>query len=174
MYDATCSVLQAPVLARDIMTTKLVTLRPGMDVFDAIDLLLENAISGAPVIDDDGNFVGVFTEKDCLSILVQSVYDLHPTTKIDAFIERHPHTVDEQTDLLTIAQIFLRNPFRRVPVLRDGKLVGIIARRDILRAAHDIMHDLMRNGATVSSSPHERNTLLYLSSLVERHEAPIA
>jgi len=173
MNEVPGSVLQAPVLAKDIMTTKLVTLRPGMDVFDAIDLLLKNAISGAPVVDDDGKFVGVFTEKDCLSILVKSVYDLHPTSKIDAFIERRPHTVDEQTDLLTIAQIFLRNPFRRVPVLRDGKLVGIIARRDVLRAAHDIMHQMMRNGASLSAASREKRTLLYLSSLVERHEAPI-
>ncbi len=152
-----------PLLAKDIMTRRVITLRPGMDVFDAIELLLKNQISGAPVVDDDGNLVGMFTEKDCLSILVQAVYDHHPTTKIDPFVKHDLTVVDEQTDMLTVAQIFLQNTFRRVPVVRDGKkLVGIIARRDILRAAHDIM-------AVV---PKQENPLLYLSSLMERHESP--
>ena len=151
------------VTAKDIMATNLVTVRPDMDVFDAIELLLKNKVSGAPVVDENGQFIGVFSEKDCLSLLVNAVYDQHPTSKIYAFVVTQPHTVQEDTDLLTIAQIFLRHPFRRLPVLRDGKLVGQISRRDVLKAAHDIM----------AIAPEKENPLLYLSSLMERHEAPI-
>ena len=162
MNDANRAISE-PLTAKDIMATNLVTLCPDMDVFDAIELLLKNQVSGAPVVDTDGQFVGVFSEKDCLSLLVKSVYDQHPTSKIKAFVVTDPQVVQEETDLLTIAQIFLRNPFRRLPVLRDGTLVGQISRRDVLRAAHDIM----------AIAPEKENALRYLSSLMERHEAPI-
>ena len=55
--------MQGPAVAQDIMVTNLVTLAPSMDVFDAIDLLLKNRVSGAPVIDDQGEFLGVFSEQ---------------------------------------------------------------------------------------------------------------
>jgi len=156
--------MSSPPIARNIMTTKLVTLSPQMDIFDAIGLLLKHKISGAPVVDDEGNFVGIFSEKDCLSVIVKAVYEQLPTAKLFAFVSTDIHTVEEDTDLLSIAQIFLNNPFRRVPVLRGEKLVGQISRRDVLSAAHKIM----------AVAPDQDTALLYLSSLVERSEAPIA
>ena len=153
-----------PPLAKDIMATKLVTLSPQMDIFDAIGLLLKHKVSGAPVVDDEGKFVGIFSEKDCLSVIVKAVYEQLPTTKLFAFVSTDVYTIDEEADLLTIAQIFLNRPFRRVPVLRSEKLVGQISRRDVLSAAHKIM----------TVAPDHNTALLYLSSLVDRSEAPIA
>lgn len=152
-------------LARDIMVTKLVTITPETDVFDAIGLLLKHGISGAPVVNaQDGRFIGVFTEKDCMQVIVEAAYEQLPTTEVMPFVSTETRTVDEETDLLTIAQIFLDNPFRRVPVLRDGKLVGQISRRDVLKAAHKLM---------AVEAKHHASPLLYLSSLVEHGQDPI-
>lgn len=156
--------MNRPLLAKDIMVTRLVTLSPHMDVFDAIGLLLRHKISGAPVIDESRRLLGVFSEKSCMSVLVEATYDQLPTTKLFAFMDTEPRTVSEETDLLTIAQIFKETETRRLPVLRDGVLVGQISRRDVLRAAHQMN----------AIAPDRESALLYLSSLFDRQEAPIA
>ena len=124
-----------PIVAKEIMVTKLVTLSPDMDVFDAIGLLLKHRISGAPVIDSDWNLVGIFSEKDSMRVLLEAAYDQLPTTQLFAFMDTDVRTINEETDLLTIAQIFRTTPYRRLPVLRDDKLVGQVSRRDVLQAA---------------------------------------
>lgn len=156
--------MQKPVLAKDIMVTRLVTLSPHMDVFDAIGLLLRHQISGAPVIDEQRNLLGVLTEKCCMSALIDATYDQMPGNEVCCFMDRNPRTIDEDTDLLTVVQIFRHEPFRRVQVVRDGQLLGQISRRDVLRAAHKL----------TEIAPDRETALLYLSSLMDRHEAPIA
>ncbi len=150
-------------LAKDIMVTKLVTLSPEVDVFKAIDLLLKHRISGAPVIDARRNFLGMFSEKNCMSVLLESAYEQHPTTHLYAFMDVEVPTINEDADLLDIARIFRDTHCRRLPVIRKSKLVGQISRRDLLKAAHNMM----------ASAPDRESTWLYLSSIAERHEAPI-
>ena len=126
-------------LARDIMVSRLITLKPDRDVFDAIGHLLKHRISGAPVVDDQRNFLGVFSERYCMSVLIESAHEQLPTAKIAAFMNTDVgRAIPEDTKLLDIAQIFLYTHYRRLPVLRDGKLVGLICRRDVLRAAHKL------------------------------------
>jgi CBS domain-containing protein len=156
--------MNTPLLARDIMVTRLVTLTPHMDVFQAISLLLKHRISGAPVIDESRRFLGTFSEKCCMRVLVDAAYDQLPTTKLYAFMDTNVRTVTEETDLLSIAQIFKDTPFRRLPVLRDELLVGQISRRDVLKAAHQLN----------AFSPNREAALLYLSSIFDRESAPIA
>ena len=79
-------------------------------------------------------------------------------------MNKEPRTITEETDFLNISQIFLNTNNRRLPVLRDGILIGQISRRDLLQA----MYDLTDTPTTV----HEPS-LLYLSSLVERSDPPI-
>lgn len=157
--------MQTPLVAKDIMVTRLVTLSPRMDVFEAIGLLLKHRISGAPVVDEQQNYLGVFSERSSLSVLVEAAYDGLPTTEVFAFMDVEARTITEETDLLTIAQIFLNTHARRLPVVREGKLVGQISRRDVLRAAFGLM---------TQTPPDREKALLYLSSLVAREEAPIA
>lgn len=154
-----------PTLARDIMVSKLVTLRPDMDVFDAIDQLLKHQISGAPVVDEAGNFVGVFSERCSISLLLAANYDGAPTNRIEPFMERDVAVVTPDTDLLTIAERFLNSNQRRLPVLEAGRLVGQISRRDVLKAAHKLLQQ---------PTPADESNLLYLSGVVERKDAPIS
>ena len=156
--------MKGPKLAKDIMVTKLVTLSPHMEVFGAISLLLKHEISGAPVVDDDENYLGVLSERCCMSVLVETAYEGLPTAQVVAYMDTSARTITEETDLLTIAQIFQDSHTRRLPVLRGEKLVGQVSRRDVLRAAHEL-HAI---------APDHETALLYLSSLVDRGEAPIA
>jgi len=155
--------MQRPTLAKEIMITRLLTVSPEMDVFEAIQLLLKHRVSGAPVIDAEGTFYGVLSEGSCMSLVVESAYGQLPTTQVRAFMNDHPQTITDETDLLTIAQIFRSSSHRRLPVLKEGKLVGQISRRDVLEAAHRMIH----------LAPEDENALLYLSSIRARDDAPI-
>lgn len=150
------------MVARDIMKTRLVTLKPTMDVFKAIKMLVKNKISGAPVVDDKGQLMGVFSEKCSMQVLIDAAYDGLPTNQVAAFMKTDPQTTTEDARLLTIANFFLISPWRRLPVLRDGILVGQISRRDVIAAAEKL---------NTRETSHSKR-LLYLSALCEMEEAP--
>lgn len=148
--------------AKDIMTTRLHTLRADTDVFRAIETLNKNRISGAPVIDENKQLLGMFTEKSCLEVLIDAAYEGLPTTQVGAFMDDPADTIDENTSLLSIAQVFLNKRTRRLPVLREGKLVGQVSRRDVIRAAIKVSE----------SAPDRASSLLYLSALREMQDVP--
>ncbi|MEM6655211.1 MAG: CBS domain-containing protein [Planctomycetota bacterium] len=152
------------IVARDFMVTRLVTLRPEMDVLDAVRLLLKNRISGAPVIEPDGRYLGVFSEKCSMQVLLDAAYEQLPTNEVRAFMDTQPRTISPETQLLSIAQLFLLTNYRRLPVVDDdGMLLGQVSRRDVLSAA-------MKK---IDRAPRREKTLLYLSALVEREHAPV-
>ena len=154
------------ITARDIMVKRLVTLRPEMDVMEAVGILLRNRISGAPVVDSSGQYLGVFSEKCSMQVIMDAAYEQLPSSELRLFMDTEAKTIEPDTHLLTIAQVFLLTPYRRLPVLEDGVLVGQISRRDVLKAAHDMLR--------TSRNRDEGSKLLYLSALVERNEAPLA
>ena len=124
-------------VVKNYMITRLITLTRDMDVYFAIGLLLKNRISGAPVIDDDNNLVGILSEKDCLRIFANgSFYDM-PGGPVSKFMTDAVLTVIPNSDLFSVADIFLKHNFRRMPVVEGKKLVGQISRRDVLRAIQD-------------------------------------
>lgn len=149
--------------AADIMTRRLVTLNPEMDVFKAIELLMKNKISGAPVVDTDGKLLGMFTEKSALEVMVDAAYEGLPANEVGSFMNEPADTIVEDTMMLSMAQIFLNKQTRRLPVLKDGKLVGQVSRRDVIGAATKLKH----------KSPSRERTLLYLSALREMEESPL-
>lgn len=146
--------------AKDMMVTRLVTLRPEMDVFDAIDILMKNHVAGAPVVDREGRIVGFLSEKDCMQTLVDAAFDSNPTTTVERCMTRDVMTIHEDLDITRIAEYFLHTPLRRLPVVRHGKLVGQISRRDFLRA----LADWMRPDTAENNKP----SFLYLSSVSDR------
>lgn len=121
------------IFARDMMTQNLVTLSPDMEVFAAIDVLLKRKISGAPVVESDGSFVGVFSESSCMRVIINAAYENLPDAGLMPFVDTDPPTIDGDTDLLTICQTFLDQGTRRLPVIEHTRLIGQISRRDIMR-----------------------------------------
>ena len=150
--------------AVDIMTRKLITLSPDIDVFKAVAILVKHRITGAPVIDEERQFLGIFSEKCCMQVLLDAAYDQLPSTRVDAYMDRNATTIGEDTDLLTITQIFLNTPRRRLPVLRGREIVGQISRRDVLQVALQI----------IQAHPTHEASLLYLSALRNQSEVLIS
>ena len=137
--------LPPPILARDFMVTDLATLTPEMDVFEAVNVLLSRHISGAPVTDQKRIFLGVFSEKTCMSMLIAAAYDQMPTSTVGAFMNRDTRRIiSADIDHMAITQVFTKTPYRRLPVVHDGKLAGQICRRDVLRAPHHLS-ELLRS-----------------------------
>ena len=110
--------------ARDIMTHETITIAPDASVREAARRLSGYNISGMPVVDHEDRMVGIITEADLISKEGATVADLMTPRVV---------SVTEQTDVDEIARILTVNRFKRVPVLRDGRLVGIVSRADIVR-----------------------------------------
>jgi len=116
------------------MTRDLVTAGPRMPVSEAITLLLKHRLSGVPVVDEAGELVGFLSERDCLKTLVHARYHNLPTVSVADLMTTEVETIGPDMDILEVTNLFLSKPFRRLPVLEDGRLVGQISRSDVLRA----------------------------------------
>ena len=131
------------------MTRNLVTLEKDMNVYYAIGILLNNNISGAPVIDKNKKLIGILSEKDCLKVFAESSQSDRAIPSaislgrgtVELFMTRSISTIKSDDDLFSVVDIFLKNNFRRLPVLDGEKLVGQISRRDILKAIKDITNN---------------------------------
>lgn len=123
--------------ARDVMQSEPLTLSPETSAVEAIGLLLSRGISGAPVVDSSGAFLGVFSEKSSMSFILGAAYDGLPDADTAAFMNQDPGRILESADvdLSSLVRIFLDTPYRRLLVLRDGRVDGLIGRRDVLRGA---------------------------------------
>ena len=129
------------LLVKDYMEASLVTFKPDQEVLDAIRLLLENNISGAPVIDQLGNMCGMLSEKDCLRVALNCSYHGELGGKISEFMSPNVVTVDIDDSVLEVAKLFLENPFKCYPVVTDNRLVGMITRHDVLRAIEHVSQE---------------------------------
>ena len=132
----------------DYMATRLVTLKPTDSVFLAMQSFLSHKISGAPVVDDAGNLVGVLSETDLLDVVIHDSYHNEPAGIVADFMMTAVETVDADGDICTLAERFKTAHRRRFPVLRDGRLVGQISRRDVIRAAMDFLSRKSRRDAS--------------------------
>ena len=121
-------------VVRDHMDRHVATLRPEIDILDAVGFLLEKHVTGAPVVDRTGRLVGILTEKDCLRLVAAGVQGNVPRGSVANFMTPDPETIPPDMDVYYAAGLFLTRDFRRFPVVEDGKLVGTITRFDILRA----------------------------------------
>lgn len=132
--------MKAPSVTK-YMTTNLITFRPDTEIKEVITSLLSNRITGAPVLNAKEEVVGLIDDKDCLNVLVGGAYYNHPVGKgtVERYMSNVMKTITVHENILDVANIFLHSPYKRLMVLDDdGKLVGQISRRDILRAIKDL------------------------------------
>ena len=113
-----------------IMTTEIISVNPETPIYEALDLLVKNKISGVPVVDQDMKVVGILSEKDVLKILLEK--NTNPKALVDDYMARNPICFKETDSVIDLCKFFIQNPYRRVPIVRDGKLVGIVSRRNLL------------------------------------------
>jgi len=125
--------------ARDIMNTKLIYVTPSTSLEKAIKTLIKNDISGLPVVDRKRHLVGIVTEEDLMltwhyfnkkniSIAIKDCHVLDSPLIIERVI-----TAAENTPIGEIIKTLVYKRIKRVPIVKEGKLVGIVSRRDILK-----------------------------------------
>lgn len=147
---------------REIMTRAVVTLSPDMPALDAAGILLEHAISGAPVVDEGGRLLGLLSEYDCLRVVAAAEYEsdsLDSARTVAELMTRRCHTVSPDLDLFGLAHEFVRRRVRRLPVLEGERLVGLVSRRDALRAVCKLRGELTRARPRYPDYPEGRRPI---------------
>jgi len=117
--------------AKDIMTSEVVTVSRDTPVKEALVLLMGNKITGIPVVDEDMTLVGIVTEKDLLRLFYEPEGGKKKT--VEDFMTQPAVYFDENEGLDEICRCLLEVTFRRVPVTKEGKVVGIVSRPDVLK-----------------------------------------
>ena len=125
-------------IVRDYMTPHPVTFKLKMDVLDAVHELVKHRISGAPVVDDHGEIVGMLTEFDCLKVALDAGYYGDAGGPVSEYMNPSIETVDADMSIVDLAEKFLKTKYRRFPVMTENRLVGQVCRRDVLRALETI------------------------------------
>lgn len=122
----------------DYMARDLVSFAPDDDIHAAMRALVDNRISGAPVLDDDGQLIGVLTKKDCMKVVFQSSYHQEWGGRVKDFMSAPVETLNSGLSVIAAAEMFAKSSYRRFPVMCEGRLVGQISRHDILCALTDL------------------------------------
>jgi CBS domain-containing protein len=125
------------LLVRDYMTAKLITFSPDMDVMSAVNKLVTQRITSAPIVDASGKMVGMFSERDCLNVVLIASADNSMGGPVSQYMSTDFKTVTPDTSLMQLANLFVSNSCRRYPVMDGGKLIGQISRSDVMRAIND-------------------------------------
>lgn len=126
------------MFARDYMTRSVATLSPDTNLLEAVQMLLERRISGAPVLDSHGNLVGILSEKDCLRAALNATYYGDLGGLVADHMQRDVATIADDTPIFEVTRLFINSHFRRYPVVHGHRLVGTISRRDVLRALSEM------------------------------------
>jgi CBS domain-containing protein len=115
-----------------VMTRPVKSLKPETTVEEAIAFLTQQHIGGAPVINDDGELVGMISELVLIDVVFSPAVKHEPVSN---YMTTEVHSVDPTDPLSRAAQLFTLYKFRRLPVVENGKLVGIFSRRDLMNYA---------------------------------------
>ncbi len=149
-------------LARDFMTTHVQTVSPDASLQDVISFLQQHRVSNAPVVDagPDGRklLVGFISEGDCLEYLSNEVFFGSPAQPhtVRTMMKRHPVCVEPTADIFTLASVFVSHRYRHLPVVEEGRLLGIVSRRDILKALEGHYSRALENREAHRSPPDLR------------------
>lgn len=130
--------MSRPIRVRDYMATRLFTLAPATEVMHAVHLLVENNISGAPVIDEHGKLVGMLTERDFMRVALDASYHEGYGGRVEEYMSKDVVTINPEESIVTLAQRFMDSSWRRYPVVENDRLIGQISRRDVLRALDEL------------------------------------
>ncbi|KPK15408.1 MAG: hypothetical protein AMJ62_09150 [Myxococcales bacterium SG8_38] len=122
------------ISVRDFMVVNPVVFTPETDLLDAVRVLVDRRISGAPVVDERGNLVGLLTEGDFLKAALVAGYQGERGGRVAEYMTREVEAVHAGDSLLDVATRFVETKYRRYPVVEDNRLVGVVGRRDVLRA----------------------------------------
>lgn len=116
------------------MKSDVMAVSVDMDAYEAISLLMAHHISAVPVTNEDGNLVGILSERVCLEAFVSAEYYESPPAFVRDLMTTDVVSVEHDADIMKVAALFSEKKFHHFPVLQDGRLVGQISRRGVIRA----------------------------------------
>lgn len=127
----------APILVEDYMSTDLITFRENQSVMEVMQALIKNKISGAPVVNEKNELIGIISDSDCMKQISESRYFNMPIGDVPVkdYMVTEISTITKDVNIFDCASLFYKHNCRRFPVLENGKLIGQISRKDILKAA---------------------------------------
>jgi len=123
-----------PLLVSDYMTRDPLTVTPETEITQVVRLLIDNDRSGALVVDRDGVLVGVVTERDCIEAAVTADYYEEWGGPVEKFMSAPVEHIAPDDNVVDVAARMASSSYRRFPVLDKGRLVGLMSRREVLRA----------------------------------------
>ena len=123
-----------PLRVSDYMVRDLLTVAPETEIRQVVRLLVERDMSGALVVDRDGALVGVVTERDCIAVASSADYYEEWGGPVPKYMSSPVEHVAPDDNLVDVAVRMAASHYRRFPVIEDGRLVGILTRREVLRA----------------------------------------
>ncbi|MBC8354479.1 MAG: CBS domain-containing protein [Planctomycetes bacterium] len=126
--------------AKHVRSSPVLTVSSTTSVGDVLELMAQHSVSGLPVIDDDQNLVGMVSEFDLLMLLL-TADDSNGDLPVSDVMSTDVVTVDENASIPTTVRSFRDARVGRLPVVRDGKLIGIVSRRDLIPVLRDLLRD---------------------------------
>lgn len=121
----------------DYMSRKLITFSPDQSVLEVMNNLIKYKISGGPVVNENNELLGIISEGDCMKQISESRYYNMPmdNMKVSNHMVTNVDTIDGNMNVFDAANKFLESKHRRFPIVENGKLVGQISQKDVLKAA---------------------------------------
>ncbi|CAL2082375.1 CBS domain-containing protein [Tenacibaculum sp. 190524A02b] len=127
-----------PILVSDYMSTKIISFKEEQPIEEVIETLISNKISGGPVVNDKNELIGIISEGDCIKQISESRYynlPIDQNNTVGKAMVREVETIDGSMNIFDAANKFLDSRRRRFPIVQNGKLVGQISQKDVLKAA---------------------------------------
>ena len=115
---------------RTVMTAGVLSVKKYTPINDSLQMMVDNDITGMPVINEDMTIAGIISEKDVLELLHD--VEENPAT-VEDFMTTPVYSFDQDDNLIDVCDFLIKHHFRRVPITYDDKLVGIITRKDIVK-----------------------------------------
>jgi CBS-domain-containing membrane protein len=117
----------------DCMVSHPLTFRPDTDLLLAIEQLLTHRLAAAPVVDEHAQLLGLLSEGDCLRGILAATYHDAVGGNVASYMSCTVETVSAQTDLSDVAGRFLQGGRHSLPVVENGRLIGLVSRHDVLK-----------------------------------------
>ena len=132
--------LSENIKVEDFMTRDMFVFKEGQHILEVMESLIKNRISGGPVINEKEELIGIISEGDCIKQLSESRYYNQPmdNMNVENYMVKKVETVSPDMNLFDVANKFLTLKIRRFPVCKNGKLVGLISQKNVLKAALEL------------------------------------
>lgn len=141
--------------AREVMRPHAITTRPSERVFELTKTMLKRRLRAVPVVGENRELVGLVTEQDCVRALCRAVYEQRPPARVADVMKTDLVTVPPNRTLIELACLFDKHPVSVLPVVEDGRCLGVVSREAVLERAVRVFE----------GAKDRRSAILYLSAL---------